>query len=201
MKWSDPCFRWSLAVSSQPSIEPVSADDLRLHSRIETNDEDSVLRGYIKAAREMVEADSQRALITQTLTLKMDRFPSDAIELRRCPVQSVSSITYIDTAGDSQTWSSANYVVNTHSEPGRITLAYGQTWPSTYSQENAVTATFIAGYGATELTVKEQARQAIRLLAGHWANNRETVMPGMSTKEIEYSYAALIDRLRWSGYR
>ena len=201
MKWSDPDFRWSIDVSTVPAIEPVTPEDLRAHCRIDGNDEESTLQSYIKAARLMVEEDTQRALITQTLQLKMDSFPSDVIELRRCPVLAVSSIAYTDTDAASQTLAASNYVVDIGSKPGRVTLAYGESWPLTYSQANAVTVTFTAGYGTTPTSVDERARQAIRLLAGHWAINREAVIVGTISKEIELSYWSVIEKLRWHGYR
>lgn len=63
------------------------------------------------------------------------------------PVQSVSSITYLDEAGNSQTLSPSNYIVDTASEPARIMPAFNLSWPSTRIQPGAVTITFVAGYG------------------------------------------------------
>lgn len=185
-------------LTTAPTVEPVTVDQLRMHSRISFADEDSVLAAYIKAAREMVETDLMRALCTQTWTLKLDQFPCDLIELRRCPAVSVTSITYTDTAGASQTLAADQYVVDTNSEPGRITPAYGASWPSTYAQANVVTVVFTAGYGG-QADVPERAKQAIRMLAAHWAINREAI--GSVGDNVPLGYDSLIDRLRWGGYR
>lgn len=197
MRFSE--LRWALKRTVEPTIEPVDVESLRTHSRIDYQDEDDVLRGYLLAARRMLETDTERALLTQTWTLTMDCFPCDAIELRRCPVQSVTSISYLDTDGASQTLATSVYTVSTTCEPARITLKYGQVWPTTYMQEGAITITFVAG-STTAAAVDPMAGQAIRMLAGHWAQHRESV-DGMSMKEIPQGYEALMQRLSWAGYR
>jgi uncharacterized phiE125 gp8 family phage protein len=192
-------LRSTLARIVEPTIEPVTIALLKKHARVgDCNDEDVVYERYLKLGREMVETDLQRALITQTWQLHMDRFPSDAIELRICPVQSVTSVTYVDGLGVTQTWSPANYIANVQSEPGRIALAYGQAWPVARCQENSVTVTFVAGYGGVS-SVPERACQAIRLLAAEAIISREAV--GTLVDEQMANYRAIIDRIRWSGYR
>ncbi len=200
MRWRD--LQLGADMSLRRTIAPtqviMDAAELRAHSRIDITDEDDLLDSYIAAATEMLETDIQRALLTQTWRLSLDRFPSDVIELRVCPVIAVSSVTYLDGAGDTQTLATSVYTADTANEPGRITLKYGQTWPTTYLQANAVTVTFTAGYSSV-LAVPELAKQAVRMLVGHWFNNRETVQDkGMTTP---YGYGAIVDRLRWAGYR
>ena len=198
MYWKDA--RWTLKRTVDPVVEPVTVDDLRQQCRIDSQEEDTLLRSFITAAREMVETDTRRALITQTWELKFDAFPCDVIEVRRCPLISVSSIAYVDTNGTSQTLASTVYSVDANSEPGRITLAYQQTWTTTRTQDNAVTMTFTAGYGAAATSVPERAKLAIRLLAAHWFNNRESTAFG-AMNEIPLGYTSLIERLMWAGYR
>lgn len=188
----------SFKISVEPTTEPVSISDIRTHIRIDHTEEDSILLGYLLAARSQLERDTRRALISQTWVLRMDRFPEWDVYLSPCPVASVSSITYVDVDGATQTLSSSLYRVDATSEPARIEPAWGETWPSTRSVSNAVTITFTAGYGA-ETSVPQLAKQAIRMLVAHWYMNREAVdVRGMS---IPLGYEAIVDRLRWSGYR
>lgn len=203
-------LRSTLKRTVAPTVEPVSVASLKQHSRLgDVADEDLVLTKYLLAAREMVETDTQRALCTQTWQLQMGQFPCggvngydfpfiNAIELRICPVASVSSIYYVASDGTSTLWPSSNYIVNTSSEPGRVTLAYGATWPTVRNQENAVTVTFVSGYGAAT-DVPERACQAIRLLAAEWVISREA--GGAIVDEKLVNYRSVIDRLLWSGYR
>ena len=181
-----------LSLSSAPSVEPVTLDEARAHLRYEEDDENSVIESQLRAAREYCERLTGRQFITATWVLKLDVFPSRTqindwyypgggfIRLPRPPLQSVSSITYIDTAGDTQTLSSDNYDVDTYDEYARLSPAYNESWPSTREDINAVTITYVAGYGDERQDVPAALRQAILLLAGHWFENREAVLVGVS---------------------
>lgn len=140
---------------------------------------DPELVSWITAARQHCEVFTHRAFITQTWDLKRDAFPcGDTIELPKAPLISVTSITYIDTAGVSQTWSNTLYTVDAPSGPcarmGRIVPVYGEYFPSTRSDINAVAVRFVAGYGAAS-AVPAGIKSAMKLLIGHWWSNRSAV--------------------------
>lgn len=139
----------------------VTCDEIKQHLRLTVNDFDTELERLEEAAVAVLEEDLQRQFITATWTLTLDRFP-DVIEVERCPLTSVTSITYIDSAGDSQTLASSQYRVDTTSEPGRITRAFGTSWPTTRDITGAVTVTFTAGYGGRS-AVPAAIRQAVLL--------------------------------------
>lgn len=161
---------------------------------------DPYLNGLIKTARQMVETFTRRVLITQTWDLKLDCFSGDLIRLPLPPLQSVSSINYVDANGVTPTlWAATKYIVDApagdHAERGRVTLAYGESWPVTRAIANAVTVEFIAGYGeagAVPLGIK----QAMLLIIGHWYATREAVNVGNIVNEMPMSANALL----W-GYR
>lgn len=132
----------TLTVKTPPATEPVSLSTVKDHLRIDTTDQDSALSNLIQAARERAERYLARALITQTLELRLDRFPS-MIELPRPPIQSMDTITYIDPDGVEQTL--ASYDADT--EGARIIPSHGSDWPTTRVTVNAVTVTYTAGYG------------------------------------------------------
>lgn len=111
---------------------------------------DPVLNLLIASTRRTAEQLTGRALVTQTWDLFLDAFPCSGkpIIVPKPTLQSVTSITYTDTAGDAQVLATDQYAVDIKSEPGRIMPAYGVTWPSTRDVMNAVTVRFVAGYGA-----------------------------------------------------
>lgn len=115
---------------------------------------DPEVGAWITGAREYAETFTHRAFITQTWEDKRDGFPSsdDAIWLPKAPLISVTSVTYVDTNGVTQTWSNALYTVDAPAGPkarfGQIVPNYGQVFPSTRDVVNAVTVRFVAGYGA-----------------------------------------------------
>jgi uncharacterized phiE125 gp8 family phage protein len=129
--------------------------------------------------------------VSTTWTLALDRFPvgTDPILLPMAPLQSITSITYLDSSGASQTWSSAYYRVTVSRHPGRVVPIVGQSYPTTYQTTDAVTVRFVAGYGAAS-AVPLALKQAILLLVTNWFENRSAV--GDAGKEIPFSVNALL---------
>jgi uncharacterized phiE125 gp8 family phage protein len=145
----------ALSLVTGPSVEPVTLAEAKVHLRQDVADEDALITTLITAARQWTETFTHRALITQTWDLKLDDFPCDNadLELPLAPVASVTSISYVDTTGATQTWSASSYQTDLPTGPqaqrGRIAPAYAQYYPVPRSQLNAVTVRFVAGYGAT----------------------------------------------------
>lgn len=185
-----------LTLVTAPASEPLTTAEAKSHLRVDITDDDTLIDAYVKAARQYVEEDMGRALITQTWDYTLDEFPADgsAIQIPRPPLQSVTSVTYVDSAGATQTLSSANYIVNTGKRNGEITLAYGQTWPATREQANAVTIRFVAGYGAAS-AVPETIKTAVRLTLGDLYGNREGSIVG-ATHIVNPAVAALLGPYR-----
>src|SRR5688572_21345135 len=143
----------ALVLVTAPTSEPIMVGETKDFLRVTGSDEDVLISGLITAARQTVDGRDgwlNRALITQTWDLVLDAFPSTTltpIEVPLPPLQSVTSITYVDGNGATQTWSSVNYLVDSKSQPGRITPAHGESYPATRRIVNAVTVRFVAGYG------------------------------------------------------
>ena len=171
----------SLSLVTPPVLEPVTLDQQKLHSRISTDADDSLIEGLIKAARQYVETAQRRQIITATWRLSLDQFPCWDLYLPVPRLQSVVSITYVDTNGNEQTLDPSQYVTDTFREPGRLTPIFGLIWPPARWQANSVNVTFKSGYGDLPSNVPESTRQAIKLLAGHWYENREAVAAGTLT--------------------
>jgi len=171
---------WTLATG--PSEEPLSVAEFKAHARIDITTDDTLIGAYLTAARQFVEGFTRRALVTQTWDLYLPAWPTgSAIRLPRPPLQSVTHVKYTDSDGVQRTLAADQYDVDIYSEPGRIRLAYGCSWPSdTLTPTNPITVRFVAGYGAAA-AVPEWAAQAIRFLAAHYYENREesTIAPGV----------------------
>jgi uncharacterized phiE125 gp8 family phage protein len=161
-----------LKLTSEPAVEPLSVDDAKTHMRIDIDAEDAYIAVLIKSARLRAEAFINKQLITATYTLKLDSFPS-VISIPRSPAQEITSITYVDTDGDTQTLSSDVYTLDSDSEPGRIYEAYGESWPSHRPIRNAITVTFKAGYGDAAANVPDDIIHAIKLFTAAYHEERE----------------------------
>ena len=180
-----------------PTKEPISLYEAKLHLRTDYDDpvEDNLIDALITTSRQYAEQFQHRGYITQTWELWFDEWPDgDYIEIPIVPLQSVDSITYFDTDGTEATLSSDDYFVDTKSEPGRVHLNYGETWPSTALRPaNGVCVTFVAGYGDDASDVPESMRQAMLLLIGHLYENREVVMTtGASAVKVPFTLEALL---------
>jgi uncharacterized phiE125 gp8 family phage protein len=84
----------------------------------------------------------------QTWELSLDAFPVGQLKIPLAPLRSVVSVKYADTNGAEQTLSPTAYEVDSTSEPGRLALASGQSWPATLVGLNSVRIRFDCGYAS-----------------------------------------------------
>lgn len=175
----------ALNTITQPVEEPITLAQAKEHCRPIGTTDDNYITALIAVARRSLEISTRRAFIEQTLEATFDRFPcSRVIRLERPKLISVTSITYVDAAGDTQTLAADRYTVDTKSEPGRVILNYGDIWPATGYNGNTVTITYKAGYGDAADDVEPDLRHAVKFLVGHLYANREPVAVGVSVAEI-----------------
>lgn len=179
------------------TTEPVSLTEAKRALRVDIDDDDSLIEFYISAARSYIEriCRPQLAMMTQTCTHTADEFPaSDTLELRPYPLQSVTSVVYVDADGVSHTISASDYIVDTVNEPGRIRLKSTASWPSVTLQEvNGFQVNFVAGFGGSGSSVPHELRQVILLLVAHQYENREPiVVSGAIPKVLEFTVMSLI---------
>lgn len=154
-------LKFSITVSVEPTWEPLSLTEAKDHLRVTDSTDDNDISAMIEAGRRHLEIETRRSIPQQTRLLKFDDgWPPFPIQLPYGPLQSVSSISYLDSNGDSQTWSSANYEVDTARDV--IHLAYNVTTPSVRIIQNAVTITYVAGY-ASRAAIPEMFRHALKL--------------------------------------
>lgn len=191
-------IHWSPLLVTAPACEPITLAEAKLWLRYTASDQDDLIVGLIVAARRHVESHTGRRLITSTWDLKLDRFPWSLcpITLPYAPLSSVTSIKYLDVNGTEQTWASSNYIVDSASEPGRITPAFNACWPVTQCRMNAVTVRYVAGYGARPDQVPAGITVAVRFLISHWFLNREPVAIGTIVASIPDTMNALLEPYR-----
>lgn len=190
---------FGLSLVTAPTAEPLSLSEAKRHLRVAEaiGADDEYIDALIVAARLYVEEYTSRQLCTATWDLVLDEFPceGDVILIPKAPLVSVTSITYLAaTTGTLTTWTGSYYRVQNTTAPGRIGLAYGQTWPLTYGVIGQVTVRFVAGYGAAS-AVPKTLKQAMLLLIGHWYTNREEV--GKVGGKVEVAAHALMSQHRY----
>lgn len=183
-----------LIQSVVPELWPVTTAQVRDHVRIDSVTEDPLLDSYIGAATGYVEGRTDRQLMNATWVWTLEGFMSP-MYVPHAPLSSVTSIAYLDTAGNTQTLSASVYDVDTATEPGRILLANNQNWPAILGGLASVTITFVAGYGDETSDVPERLRMAIMQLIAQWYDIREPMVMG-AINDVPRSVEALINQLK-----
>lgn len=197
-----PAYQYGLTVATSATVEPVDIDSAKSFLRVDTADDDFLIATFITAARQYVENKLERTLCNTTWRLTLDAFPdgNDPIILYRPPISSATTnvaITYTDANGNSTTLASSNYQVDFRSEPGRIYPGYGQTWPFPRDIPNAVTITYVAGYGNSVDSVPAGIRAYMLRVIAEMYENREMTVVGTIASAYPH-LDGMLDPYRWS---
>lgn len=180
---------WYPATITVPAAtEPVSIAEARLQCSIETDETefDDLLNRLIAAARGHVESYCATRFASQTVAVKCDAF-ADMARLAEAPVNSVTSIVYVDTAGADQTLLTDVYELRSDGLEASIVLKYGQAWPS-IRPGSRITLTAVVGTASVPAAVKH----AMLMLLAHWTKTREAVVTGEAAIETPIGVADLL---------
>jgi uncharacterized phiE125 gp8 family phage protein len=192
-----------------PAVEPVELQDVKDFARVDNLEDDDMLSSLLMTAREAAELITRRAFLTQTWRLTAYEFPRGlgngiwrfgGRNSKRCeialpypPLQSVTSIEYLDSGGVLQTMDPADYIVHTDSEPGRITLPELAIWPVTAWVADAVTITFVAGYGDSANDLPASVKTYIKMKTAR-------LYDGGGDPSTEDMLKAILSPLLWGSY-
>ena len=171
-----------------PATQIITVAEAKDHLRVTGNDEDTLISGLISTAASWLDGWSGvmgMAIMPQTWEWAADGFPAGDICLPLGPVVSITSVKYQD--GTEQTFT--DYTLD--AATGRIRADAG--WPATDGTMGAVKVRYVAGSGATD-TIK----MVVKLLVGHWYENREAV--GAKMDVLPMAVSMLIAPLRRVGF-
>lgn len=166
-----------------PPVPAISRGLVNAHLRLEVgvvHDDDALIDAYVAAAVAHIDGPAGwlgRSIWTQTLELRQNVF-CGPIRLPYGPVQSVTSVKYVDSAGVEQTLDEAGYVLLTD---GVVNLAHNASWPSHRGDAEGVRVRYVAGYE----TLPPAILSAVLLMVGDMYANRETV--GEVTSAVQMS--------------
>lgn len=166
----------ALTLVTDVTDEPVSLEETKEHLRLDITADDAYVADCITAARVWVEGQTKRALMPKTYDYKIDynwpwKYGTRRIDFPLNPVTSVTSITYVDSNGASQTLASNQYTVAARAHDSYIVEAYDVDWPDVRSVPEAITVRFVVGDSSN---VPDELRRAILFLAGHYYEFRES---------------------------
>lgn len=199
-----------LNLVTAPTSEPVTLTEAKAQCRVDETEDDALIAALIASARGWAENFKASALITQTWELRVGAFPVSGsgspwgrIAIPMPPLQSVTSVKYIDQAGVLQTWSATEYDVHGAYTPAAgvapvgpdpaaawIEPKYGLVYPITRSETDAVRITFVAGFG-DQTQVPQRYKQAILMRVGQLYAQREPVITGTIVSDTKADEALL----------
>ncbi|UEM09020.1 head-tail connector protein [Bradyrhizobium barranii subsp. barranii] len=146
-----------------PDTDVLTRDEVKRHLRVDFDDDNDLIDGMTQAAVDQVDPAGGgwlgRALRPQTWELQLagfwqadccsDDYPLGAIVLPYPPLISIDSVTYLDSAGATQTLASVSgYRVLGQGSIKRQAIAppFGQSWPATRNDAGSVKIRFTCGY-------------------------------------------------------
>jgi uncharacterized phiE125 gp8 family phage protein len=160
-------------VTTAPTVEPITITELKNYARIDGDSEDSILTSIIKGTRMLTEKYLNRALITQTITMNMDYWPSEVIELPRPPLISITAVNVLDEDNVATVYSSSNYYTITNATPGRLVIKNSVTPPENDDRwHGGYQIIYTAGYGSTASYIPDAIKEAIKSWATMIYENR-----------------------------
>ncbi len=163
------------SIVTAAASEPITLAEAKAFLRVDGSDDDDLINALISAAREMCEQYTRRILVTTTVDEYFDGFPNykdavskDIIYLSRGPVQSITSVKYVDEIGSEETVDSSYYVSDIISEPARIASTAG--WFATNGIINQVIVRYTVGTSVAD--IPKPLKQGMLLIISELYDNR-----------------------------
>lgn len=185
--------------------EPVTLAEAKAFCRVDLSDEDALLTSLIVAARRYVEKQTGLALMTQSWTAVLDKWPdggangfggpwwdgtrqlpislitsTTTLDIPKRPFQAVTNIKLRDAYGTLTTVNPTVYFSEVSDMRGRVNRVLGQIWPTVIlANSGAIEVTFTAGFDAAPYSgVPDDLMSAVKMLVKHWYDNREPIAEG-----------------------
>lgn len=157
--------------SSVDTADIITTADLKAHLRVDHSDEDTFIEALRDAAVEYAESYCNVKLGDRTAVYYTDAFPN-YMEIPVGPVQAISGITYNTDRDTTATLDTSYYYYELVRQPARISFI---SPPSVEEYtHNGVQIACTIGY--PEADIPKAIKHAIRLMVGHWYENRRQVV-------------------------
>lgn len=199
----------------------VTLADFKRHQIIQFDNDDEISAEYLCAAIEYCERHTERSLLLTRWKVAYrcwtELATPEGAAIHNGPLRVVEAIEYVDSDGVTQTLDPSEYDYSSQNgmyDRIRVCSTPGLSEKPIYP----IIVTIIAGYGSldtmAELTgyqgayntaygipltisdIPKGIKQAIRMLSGHWYENRETAIVGTSAAEVPFAVAALLHHHR-----
>ena len=177
-----------------PATEPLTYSEVKAFLRLNDDSEQTFVTTLITIARQIVEGQTWRPLISQTWALQFDASELNLFisNINKAPIISIDSVTYYDVNNALQTLSPTLYETDIYGNPARFRL---KSIPSVYDRMGALIVNFVCGY-TNAAAVPQAIKQAMLLIIGHLYENRQDVVTGTQVNEIPMASRYLLEPYR-----
>jgi uncharacterized phiE125 gp8 family phage protein len=172
----------NLEITVAPTSEPFDLDNstgtgAKNWLKVVDDDDDGLIEALIKASREQFEHKTGRTALTTTYTAYFDRFRGRIINLEKPPLQTVTSVKYLNKSSVWTTILSTWYRVEAKTDSGAIILLDDYEWPTDLLDgPNVIEVVYVAGY-ATAAAMPETSKQWMKCLVTDMYENRQSDTP------------------------
>lgn len=171
--------------------------DVKLHLRVDHAYEDALIASLLAGAIDHFEQSTRRVLQPRLIVQTADSFPdSRVVILDKGPATSVATVSVRTTSGTVSV-PLTDYIAITgqHETKPLVAFKTSATLPTPDGYPSAVSIT----YSAETTTIPESINAAIRLLVGHWYENRQAVGP-TGGNEVPLAYQSVAHKYIWGAY-
>ena len=205
----------------------VTLEEIKQHLIVDHEADDVLISRYVQAAIGFAESRCERSLRLRRFKAFGGCWPSDGVLLRNGPVRRIESVSYLDTDGVLQALATDTWQAVPHN--GEHILSFYSVPPvPKYGHKDAVSVTYVAGYGllpdesvnsmgfpytlpivlgysgsTTQADVNDRLpdtiKQAVYMLVGHWYENRESVIVGTGNSPMALAAEDLLKQERVMG--
>jgi uncharacterized phiE125 gp8 family phage protein len=162
---------WTRTVD--PVLDPLTLSEAKAQARLTHDDENTLLRSFVRAATDEAERYLGFGLLTQTIRVTGDEWPERIWLPQALVLQSVTSVEYYDTAGTLQTLATSQYVADDTTRPASIVRAANVSWPALQSTRDAWRwrVTYVVGW-TTAAQIPAGIKLGLAMYVTHLDENR-----------------------------
>lgn len=171
-----------ISLITAATSEIITLSEAKTHLRVFHDDDDDYIERLVTHVVSIAESRMNRALLSSVWELVIDAFKNE-IEIPKGKVTAISYVKYLDENGVYQTLSSSYYEKDLVSEPARIVLARGYSYPIAQKNINNVKIGFTAGWES----VDDIPKGIIQILYFHLSvlyDQRSPIVIGTSANKV-----------------
>jgi uncharacterized phiE125 gp8 family phage protein len=158
-----------LTCTTQPTVTPVSLEEVKSFCRVLTNDDDAILTILINAATDYAQSVTGRQLCSATYEL-IASYTTSPLIIPRAPLKAITSVEYKDVNG---VWQPLDYTLNWDYDVGIVE----------FSATSDVRIIFTCGYDTIPASLKAWALNKVSSLFEF----RESIIVGSTVSEVPKS--------------